>query len=312
MRILLRVSTDGRRLLEDCAFPDSRDEVALAVSGGPDSLGLLLLALEAGLAVRVHHVDHHARAGSGDDARFVREVCAQLGVPCQVHDVDVAPGANFEARARAERRRVLPAGALTGHTMDDVAETIVLNLLRGAGLDGLSPMIDDPTKPLVGLRRADLRRFVEGSGLVARYDETNDDLRYRRNRVRHDVLPLLCEVAERDVTPLLVRQARLIAQERRWLDELARVDAEIEVADADCRELAAWPTARRRRWLRARLGDRDGVGEWHPPSAAEVARAERVVTGEVVATELSGGRRLSRRGQRLFLEDGSTTLSKHG
>lgn len=312
MRNLRGVSTEGQRLLADCAFPDTEREVPLAVSGGPDSLGLLLLALEADLAVRVHHVDHHARAGSGEDARFVGELCARLGVPCQVHDVEVAAGANFEARARARRRDALPEGTLTGHTMDDLAETVVLNLLRGAGLDGLSPMVGDPTKPLVRLRRADLRRFVEDSGLLARHDETNDDPRYRRNRVRHELLPMMCEVAERDVTPLLARQAHLIGEERRWLDELASLDAVLALDGADCRELARWPAARLRRWLRVRLGERDAFGDWHPPSAAEVERARGVVDGEAVATQLSGGRRLARRGQRLFLEDGSATLSKHG
>ena len=77
------------------------------------------------------------------------DVCGERGVTCVLYDVQVEPGANFEARARAERRRVLPAGSLTGHTMDDLAETVLLNMMRGAGLDGLSPMVNDPTKPLV-------------------------------------------------------------------------------------------------------------------------------------------------------------------
>ena len=111
----------------------------LRCRAGPDSLGLLLLALEAELAVTVHHVNHHARAASGEDASFVRKSSSELGVACIVYDVQVDPGPNFEARARSERRRVLPAGTLTGHTMDDLAETVLLNILRGAGLDGLSP-----------------------------------------------------------------------------------------------------------------------------------------------------------------------------
>jgi len=76
----------------------------------------------------------------------VQGLCAQLGVPFSVHDVTVEPGANFEARARAARRAALPVGVLTGHTMDDLAETVLLNMMRGAGLDGLSPMVGDPSK----------------------------------------------------------------------------------------------------------------------------------------------------------------------
>jgi tRNA(Ile)-lysidine synthase len=286
------VTTDASVLLVSCAFPPADTPVALAVSGGPDSLGLLLLALAARLQVEVHHVDHHARATSGHDARFVQELCQTLGVPFVVHDVEVPVGANFEARARAERRRVLPEGALTGHTMDDLVETVLLNMMRGAGIDGLSPMVNDPTKPLRDLRRSDLHDFVKASSYVARHDESNDDMAFRRNRVRHQLLPLMCEVAERDVVPVIARQA--------------------ELSSADCRELREWPRARLRRWLRLQLFVIDDVNERHPPSAAEVDRALAVVIGDVVATELSGGRRLARRDQRLTLEDGSTTLTIHG
>jgi len=282
------------------------------VSGGPDSMGLVLLALTARLDVSVHHVDHHARATSSDDATFVRTFCAQRGLVCVVHDVEVKPGGNFEARARAERRRVLPPGSLTGHTMDDLAETVLLNMLRGAGIDGLSPMVNDPTKPLRGLRRHDLHEFVEASNVEALHDESNDDLSFRRNRVRHQLLPLMDDVAERDVVPLLARQADVLYEERAWLDELSVADAALTLLDADCRVLRDWSRARLRRWLRTRLVVVDETNDAHPPSAAEVERAIEVVVGDVVATQLSGARRLARRGQRLTLEDDSTTLTSNG
>src|SRR5579863_6571110 len=94
-------------LLALCHFGDAGTHVDLAISGGPDSLGLLLLALDAGLAVTVHHVDHHARAQSGDDAEFVRAVCGELNVEFVRHDVVVDTGANFEARARSARRAAM-------------------------------------------------------------------------------------------------------------------------------------------------------------------------------------------------------------
>lgn len=288
-------------LLQSCDFPPPATAVDLAVSGGPDSLGLTLLAITADLAVRVHHVDHHARPSSGEDAAFVREVAEALGVPVVVHDVEVAPGPNFEARARAERRRVLPEGVLTGHTMDDLAETVLLNMLRGSGIDGLSPMVADPTKPLRRLRRAAVHGVVDRSPFVARHDETNDDPAYRRNRVRHDLLVLMGDVAERDVVPLLARQAELVHEERAWLDELSRGDLALALGDADCRELRDWPTARLRRWLRAQLAHPDLGDGAHPPSAGEVDRAIEVVLGRRVAAEMAGGRRLARREQRLTL-----------
>jgi tRNA(Ile)-lysidine synthase len=291
---------DPVRLVDACHFP-ATGEVDLAVSGGPDSLGLLLLAREAGLVVRVHHVDHHARPTSTDDAQFVRELCATLAVPCEVHDVRVAPGPNFEARARAARRAVLPATALTGHTMDDVAETIVLNLLRGAGLDGLSPMIGDPTKPLVDVRRADLHAYVVVSGLAARHDETNDSPRHLRNRVRHEVLPLLGAVRGRAVVPVRARPAGLVRDERRWLDELVGSD-DRALGGVDCRELRAWPVARLRRWLRVRLASPDRGDGAHPPSFDEIERVIAVVRGQSAATEVAGGRRVARRAQRLWVQ----------
>jgi len=302
----------AEQLLGACAFPPAHSLVALAVSGGPDSVGMLLLALDAGLEASVHHVDHHARPTSGEDANYVRELCNKLHVPCVIHDVDVSMGANFEARARAERRRVLPVGSLTGHTMDDLAETVLLNMMRGAGIDGLSPMVNDPTKPLRGLRRGDLHEYVEKANVHPRHDESNDDVAFLRNRVRHQLLPLMCEVANRDVVPLLARQADVVYEERAWLDELSLIDVERALGDVDCRELREWPRARLRRWLRVKLLDEDELNERHPPSAAEVERAIAVVVGEVVATELSGGRRLARQGQRLALEDDSTNLTTYG
>jgi len=289
-------------LLEQCHFPDAGTKVDLAVSGGPDSLGLLVLALQAGLEVTVHHVDHHARPTSTRDADHVEDICTQLTIRFVCHDVVVEAGANFESRARSARRAAMPSGVLTGHTMDDLAETVLLNMLRGAGLDGLSPMVNDTTKPLRDLRRAALHDFVATGSFIALHDETNDSRDFRRNRVRHELIELLDDVAGRDVVPILARQAALLFDERTWLDELAMDDHAVTLEDADCRMLRTWPRARLRRWLRSQLRAADQGDGSHPPSAHEVERAIAVVEGDVVAMELSGGRRLSRREQHLTLE----------
>ena len=289
-------------LLAQCHFPEPGASVDLAVSGGPDSLGLLLLALDAGLSITVHHVDHHARPRSGEDANSVEALCRTLAVPFERHDVVVEAGANFEARARSARRSAMPTGVLTGHTMDDLVETVLLNMLRGAGLDGLSPMVNDPTKPLRDVRRESLHAFVAASPFDALHDETNESPDFRRNRVRHELMGVLDDIAGRDVVPILARQAALVYDERAWLNDLARDDGAVDLEDADCRELRTWPRARLRRWLRAQLRSADEGDGSHPPSADEVERAIEVVRGDVVAMELSGGRRLARRGQHLTLE----------
>src|SRR5580658_72320 len=163
--------------------------------------------------------------------------------------------------------------------MDDLAETVLLNMMRGAGVDGLSPMVNDPTKPLANVRRSDLHAFVHASGLSARHDESNDDLAYRRNRVRLQLLPLMCEIAERDVVPILARQADVIYEDRAWLGLVGGPDVALALGEIDCRDLRTWPLARRRHWLRAKLCFVDEFDDVHPPSTAELERVERVIAG---------------------------------
>ena len=163
-------------------------------------------------------------------------------------------------------------------------------------------MVNDATKPLRDLRRAALHEFVATAPFVALHDETNDSPDFRRNRVRHELIELLDDVAGLDVVPILARQASLLFDERTWLDALSMDDHAVTLEDADCRELRTWPRARLRRWLRVQLRAADQGDGTHPPSADEVERAIAVVEGDVVAMELSGGRRLSRREQHLTLD----------
>ena len=290
----------GVPLLERTSLPAAGTTVDLAVSGGPDSVGLTLLAAERGLDAHLHHVRHHLRPDDHLDAELVRELGRDLGFPVTVYDVAVDHARGLEAGARAARRAALPPGALTAHTMDDLAETMLLNVVWGAGLEGLSPHVRTDTAPLLDIRRAELRAYVEASGRPFILDPTNDDRTRRRNAVRHEVMSLLGQVGERDVVPLLARSARLIADELAWLDEATAADRELRLTEADCRELAQWPVARLRRWLRRELVVEESDGT-HPPSAADVERAVSVVRGEATACELAGGRRLSRTQQRLRL-----------
>ena len=128
-------------VLTRCEFPPpASGPVHLAVSGGPDSMALMVLARAAGLHGTAVHVDHGLRYGSAAEASVVSEAACRLGFDFSAVRVDVAPGPDLEARARRSRYGALPAGVLTGHTMDDQAETVLLNVLRGAGIDGLAGM----------------------------------------------------------------------------------------------------------------------------------------------------------------------------
>ncbi len=297
-------------LLERCSFPPPRTDVTCAVSGGADSLALVALSVAAGLKVTAVHVDHGLRAGTQAEAEQVVDVVATLGVFCETRRVVVPPGPNLEARARQARYAVLPEGVLVGHTADDQAETILLNLLRGAGLDGLTGMrrgmrpgmrtrmrTGTPVgRPLLGLRRAETRALCRQLRLTAIEDPSNEDPRFLRNRVRAELLPHLAELSGRDPVPILTRQAELLADEAGLLDDLAEA-----IDPTDARALSAADPVLARRAVRAWLRDTAGT-EHHPPSAAEVERVLSVAAGHTVACELPGRRRVRRSRGRLQLE----------
>src|SRR3954447_13204597 len=153
-------------LLARCELPPAGTAVSCAVSGGADSLALLALAAEAGCVVTALHVDHGLRPGSAEEADVVRAAAVRFGAGFAALRVDVAPGSNLEARARAARYAVLPPDVLTGHTADDQAETVLLNLLRGSGLDGLAAMAPGVSRPILALRRAETRALCADVGLV--------------------------------------------------------------------------------------------------------------------------------------------------
>jgi tRNA(Ile)-lysidine synthase len=273
--------------------------VTCAVSGGADSLALLVLAVEVGCQVTAVHVDHELRPESGDEAEVVRAAAERWGAAFEARRAAVPPGPNLEARARAARYAALPPDALTGHTADDQAETVLLNLLRGAGLDGLAGM-DPGRRPLRRLRRHETRALCEALDLKPVEDPSNVDPAFRRNRVRHELLPLLDAIAERDVVPVLARQADLVRDDVAFLDDLVDATA-VDPGDARALAAAPLPLARRvvRRWLR-HAGP--GGDEHHPPDAATVERVLAVARGEAVACELPGGWRVARTRGRLRLD----------
>ena len=288
-------------LLDDlsgrCAFPPAGTRVSCAVSGGPDSLALLALAVHAACDVVAVHVDHGIRPGGEAEAEVVRCAAERFGARFRAERVEVAPGPNLEARARAARYAALPDDVLTGHTADDQAETVLLNLVRGAGLDGLAGMAPE-RRPLRRLRRRETRALCAALGLAPVTDPSNDDLAFRRNRVRAELLPLLDAIAERDVVPVIARQADLVRDDAALLDELA---ATVDAADA--RALVAAPPALARRAVRQWLRSAGPGGtERHAPDAAATERVLAVARGEAVACELAGGWRVARSQGRLRLE----------
>jgi tRNA(Ile)-lysidine synthase len=208
----------AERLVLDERLFERGDVVLCACSGGPDSTALLhvlaLLRRRLGHALVAHGVDHGLRPEAGAElSAFAGAVAGPLGVPFSVTRVDVAPGANLQARARAARHEALAkaadaAGARVvaiGHTADDRAETFLLRLLRGSGPRGLAvlpprsagivPGTVDLVRPLLGARRHEVLAHLRRHALPFAADPSNLDPRFSRVRVRRELLPLLEELS---------------------------------------------------------------------------------------------------------------------
>ncbi len=280
----------------------------LAVSGGADSVALLLamhaLKRDFGFRITVAHLDHRLRGAEGRaDAAFVEALARRLRVACVTGRSDVRASSrrkhiSLEMAAREARYRFLERTAkakgataiVTAHTADDQAETVLLRLTRGSGATGLGgirpvgrvsgqgvglPQSDIALlRPLLDVSRADIEAFLEREGEVWREDVTNASRAFLRNRVRHDVLPLLEARINPAVRRTLCRTAEIFAEEDTWLDELAGK------ALGDCRDgkdrlrreaLDVLPPALARRVVRRWLMD-EGV----PADAVDFNSVERI------------------------------------
>jgi len=209
----------------------------LALSGGPDSTALLLACCELrrdrGLRIAGAHFNHRLRGAESDgDARFTEGLCADRGVECTTGSADVAAHRSRERLSPEEAARELRYAFLarasaecgsqavaTGHTLDDQAETVLLHVVRGTGIEGLAGMrrthvrrADDEAppvrvvRPLLDLRRDETERFCAELAVEPRRDSSNEDLAYPRNRLRHAVLPELAAINSR-VLEAIVRLA---------------------------------------------------------------------------------------------------------
>src|SRR5687767_668745 len=210
---------------------DLRHPLAL-VSGGPDSVALLRVVVALGGEPVVLHVDHGLRGEeSREDAEFVRELCRRLNVRCEVRRLGLDGGSNLQERARDERYRLAGEAAVrlglrvvaTGHTADDVAETVLMNLARGTGLRGLAgipPVRGKVQRPLIWCTRGEILNYLKELDQPYRTDPTNLTGKYARNRVRLEVLPVLEELYPA-AAGNIARAASLVREDLEILEELA-------------------------------------------------------------------------------------------
>ena len=201
------------------------------VSGGPDSVALLRVMLELGVEPVVMHVNYGLRGEESDaDTKFVEDLCAQFNLDFELRRVKVT-GGNFQEEARNERYRlaheILEARNLstiiTGHTADDVAETVLLNLARGTGLRGLAgipPVRELVARPLILQRRNDVLAYLEQLGQSYRTDDSNFRPKYARNRVRLEIMPIL-ESLHPGAGGNIARTASMLRDDLEALESLA-------------------------------------------------------------------------------------------
>lgn len=289
-----------RTAIETHALIEKGQRVLVGVSGGADSVALLyalhFLSARLEFELVVAHLHHGTRGAASDaDMRFVQSLCWRLGVPCFTREVDVPEyarqsGRSLEMEARevrhsffADTLKVQCADAVVlAHTADDQAETFLLKLARGAGLRGLAGMSAVQrirgmrvVRPMLDVPRAEIEAFLNRHGLAWREDASNADPQFRRNRIRHEVLPFLEETLNPNIRQTLLRTMDVLREEDEWISELAAsclVSVSSSAGEVICGgRLAAYPAAARRRVIMTWLFQR-GV----PPAAVDFDCVRRV------------------------------------
>ncbi len=237
-------------LLARCYFHrfDKGSILRAAVSGGADSLALVVLAKVAGLEVVAHNVDHQIRKESSLEADMVEEQLRPLAVKLVRHKVKVNPGPNLEERARQARYSTLPDDISTGHTADDQVETVLYNLVRGGGLKGLGAMELSVRHPILGVRKYETDAICASVGLIPLTDPSNRDPGIVRNRVRNEVIPLLCDVAKRDVVPIIYRTSVLLRKDQEIVSDVLS-----KFSPNTLKELRECPPHVASMWIRAKV-----------------------------------------------------------
>jgi tRNA(Ile)-lysidine synthase len=335
-----RLSRFSGRLLAEwkrLALPLKDARVIVAVSGGADSVALLLSldellrARRLELSLTVAHLDHGLRPASHEDAQWVKDLTRSLGYDLRLERLAVRmraqnSGDNLEQAARRARYEFLARvsseddGArvvLTAHTVDDQAETVLLRLLRGSGAEGLGGM--EPVRSLYAgadvllarplldwARRSETEEYCRSHKVEFRADEMNEDERFARVRVRKRLLPLMQGFNSR-VVEALARTARLLREDSRALDNLAALLLE-EAREGSPPEdpclrvdvLARAGTGLLRRALRLWLAEERG--DLRRLEMVHLTALEGLLAGERGGrfVELPGGAKVSRRRGRLF------------
>jgi len=216
------------------------EKIIVAVSGGPDSMALLYilweLSLESGFSIVAAHINHGLRPQAGPEQKFVEEHCRRMKIPCYAKTIDVRELAcqtktSLEDAGRQARYGYfnelmleLPADAIaTAHHQDDQAETVLLHLLRGAGMQGLRgimPRNGNLIRPLLQLSKQNLLNYLQENQISFCVDQSNQDQTFLRNRIRHQLIPLLQNEYNPRIAENLSRLAEIVGAENDYLQQI--------------------------------------------------------------------------------------------
>lgn len=209
-------------------------KILLMVSGGVDSMVLLHTAVQIISADFLHifHLNHNTRDDSDKDALLVETMAKKYGIGCTVEKLKTSPKQNKEQFWRQERQRLSLkclekencVQVLTAHHATDLTETMIFNLTKGCGLAGLSPF-DLSTKPFWNLPKTSLLEYAQKHSLVWQEDASNTDMHFSRNKIRHEVLPILKQITP-NLEQVFVKERMLFADLEEYINKEVSLLAE--------------------------------------------------------------------------------------
>jgi len=219
------------------------DKIVVGVSGGPDSICLLhtlyTLKQELGIEIYVAHINHMIRDVADEETEYVKNFCKKLGIECFVKKEDVEKIAKTEKRGTEETGRIVRYSFFeeilektnsnkiaTAHNSNDKAETVILNILRGSGISGLKGIEakrdEKYIRPLIEIDREEIEEYCKKNKLEPKYDESNNENIYNRNKVRNEIIPYIKKEFNQNIIKTLNRLAEVATEEDEYLKSITK------------------------------------------------------------------------------------------
>ncbi len=219
------------------------DKIVVGVSGGPDSICLLhilyIFKKELGIEIVAAHINHMIREAADNETEYVQEFCKKLGIECFVKKEDVISLAKQKKRGTEEVGRQVRYDFFdevltktnsnkiaTAHNLNDRAETVILNILRGSGISGLKGIEairnQKYIRPLINTNREDIEEYCKQNDLKPKYDESNEENIYSRNKVRNVVIPYIKEEFNQNIVKTINRLSDVATEEDEYLQNITK------------------------------------------------------------------------------------------